>query len=181
MLPEISLNILDLAQNSITAGASLIEITVKEDTVAHRLSVEIADDGCGMDGETVQEVQDPFFTTRTTRKVGLGIPFFKQEAEATGGAFLLASKPQEGTRVQAVFCTDHIDCMPLGDICATVHTLVTMTPGVDFLYTRVVDGRQFTLDTREMREVLGEVPFDEPEVSEFILQYLIENETEVNP
>lgn len=179
MLPEISLNILDIAQNSISAEASLVQITVDTDTVGHRLRVIIEDDGKGMSEEAVAAVTDPFYTTRTTRSVGLGIPFLKQEAECTGGLFSICSEPGRGTTVTAVFCTDHIDCMPLGDVNATILSLVTMHAQPDFLYTRMVDGRSFTLDTREMREILGDIPFDQPDVGLFLRDYLEENEADV--
>ncbi len=179
MLPEISLNILDIAQNSISAKASLVQITVETDTVSRRLRVVIEDDGKGMSEEAVAAVTDPFYTTRTTRSVGLGIPFLKQEAECTGGEFSICSEPGRGTVVSAVFCTDHIDCMPLGDVNATILSLVTMNSYPDFLYRRMVDGRSFSLDTREMREILGNIPFDQPEVYTFLRDYLEENETDV--
>ncbi len=179
MLPEISLNILDVAQNSISAQASLIRITVETRTKEYRLRIVIADNGKGMSPEALDQVTDPFFTTRTTRQVGLGIPFFKQGAESTGGSFSIGSEPGAGTVVTAEFCTDNIDCMPLGDLNATIRSLVTMTPGIDFLYTRIVDDRSFVLDTREMREILAGVPLDAPEVSEFLRQYLKENEEEL--
>lgn len=179
MLPEISLNILDIVQNSISADATFIQIQVETDTVRHRLKVVIADNGKGMTEEMLTAVTDPFFTTRTTRNVGLGVPFFRQEAECTGGEFSIDSAPGKGTTVTACFCTDHIDCMPLGDVNATVHTLITMNPEIDFLYQRRIDGRSFALDTREMREILGNVPLDLPEVSAFIQDYLEENETEI--
>ncbi len=180
MLPEISLNILDISQNSIAAKASLIQITVETRTEEALLRVVIEDDGKGMSEEALARVTDPFFTTRTTREIGLGVPFFKQEAESTGGTFSIDSDPGRGTIVTAVFHTDHIDCMPLGDLNATIRSLVTMEPQIDFLYTRIVDGRSFVLDTREMREILGGVPFDAPEVSEFLSQFLEENENELS-
>ena len=179
MLPEISLNILDIAQNSISADASLIQIYVETDSDPDLLTVTITDNGKGMTEEMLTAVTDPFFTTRTTRNVGLGIPFFRQEAECTGGDFSVDSAPGKGTSVTARFHTAHIDCMPLGDVNATIHTLVTMNPGIDFVYKRRMDDRSFTLDTRQMREILGDVPFDLPEVSSFIREYLEENETEI--
>ncbi len=180
MLPEISLNILDIAQNSISAGASRIEITVESRRDVQRLRVVIADNGCGMTEEELRRVEDPFYTTRTTRGVGLGVPFFKQEAECTGGSFSITSEVGNGTVVTAEFCTDHIDCMPLGDLNATMRALVTMNPRIDFCYTRCVDGTSFVLDTCEMRELLGEVGLDAPEVSAFLTEFLEENERELN-
>ncbi len=180
MLPEISLNILDIAQNSISAEASLIHIKVETDSDRFLLTVTVADNGHGMTEEMLTTVTDPFFTTRTTRSVGLGIPFFRQAAECTGGSFSIQSACGRGTVVKACFHTDHIDCMPLGDINATILGLITMNPAIDFVYERRTDARSFVLDTREVREILGEVPLDLPEVSEFIQSYLEENETEIN-
>lgn len=180
MMPEISLNILDVAENSTRAGASLVEITVDADPEADRLTVTIADNGCGMTEEQVARVTDPFFTSRTTRKVGLGVPFFKYAAESTGGTFTITSQTGIGTTVIAVFVLSHIDRMPLGDITSTIHTLIVYHPETDFLYRYVYNGASFTLDTREFREVLGDVPFDTPEISEYIREYLAENKQETD-
>lgn len=180
MMPEISLNILDVAENSTRAGASLVEITVEADTASDRLTVIIADNGCGMTEEQVARVTDPFFTSRTTRKVGLGVPFFKYAAESTGGTFTIASQPGVGTTVTAVFVLSHIDRMPLGDITSTIHTLIVYHPETDFLYRYVYNSASFTLDTREFREVLGDVPFDTPEISEYIRDFLLENKQETD-
>ena len=190
MMPEISLNILDVAENSVRAKASLIEITVsvkpKEDT----LSVIIRDDGCGMTADQVKRAQDPFFTTRTTRIVGLGLPFFKQAAESTGGTFSINSEKGIGTivkavfilsHIKAVFILSHIDRMPLGDISSTIHTLIVFNEQIDFKYTYEYDDKGFILDTREMREMLGdEISFMEPEVSLFIWEYLDNNKQETD-
>nr|WP_330374162.1 ATP-binding protein [Lachnoclostridium sp. An14] len=179
-MTEISLNILDVAENSTRAGASLVTITVSADTAADRLTVIIDDDGCGMTEEQVAHVTDPFFTTRTTRKVGLGVPFFKYAAESTGGSFTIQSQPGVGTTVTAVFVLSHIDRMPLGDISSTIHTLVVYHPDTDFRYIYEYDGKSFTLDTREFREILGDVPFDTPEISSYIMEYLTENKLETD-
>lgn len=179
MLTEISLNILDIAQNSISADASLISISVETVSRERLLKVRITDDGRGMTKEVVDSVTDPFYTTRTTRSVGLGVPFFKQAAECTGGDFELKSEPGVGTDILAVFHTDHIDCMPLGDVNATIHSLITMNPEIDFFYERKVDEKSFVLDTREVREMLGGIPFDVPDVSIFLKNYLEENEAEI--
>ena len=179
MLPEISLNVLDVAMNSVRAKASLICILVQEDTKEGLLQIRIEDNGCGMTAGQIQAVTDPFFTTRTSRKVGLGVPFLKQAAEASGGTFSIASEPGLGTSVAAGFHTGNIDCMPLGDICTTIYQLITMYPDIDFCYDRRIDGSGFVLDTRQMREILGGVPLNEPEVSQFIRNYLEENEAEL--
>ena len=180
MLPEISLNILDVAQNSIAAGATLTEITVDIDSASDTLTVCINDNGCGMTEEQVSAVTDPFYTTRKTRKIGLGVPFFKSAAENMGGSFEITSEVGVGTKVKAVFGLSHIDRMPLGDMTFTIHTLVTLNSGIDFLYRYTADGKSFTLDTRQFREILGDVPFNIPEVSDYIKSYLNENSDEVN-
>ena len=179
-MPEISLHILDVAENSVRAGASLVKIEVLADTARNTLSITIADNGCGMSGEQLAKVSDPFFTTRSTRKVGLGIPFFKQAAEGTGGSVSIRSKEGAGTVTEAVFVLDSIDRMPLGDMTATIHTLVTCHEEMDFYYRYARDGREFTLDTREMKEILGNVPLSSPEVSGFLKEYLDENWREVD-
>ena len=178
MMTEISLNILDIAENSTRAGAGLVTISVTVDTVKELLTVFIGDDGCGMSPEQVSHVTDPFFTTRKTRKVGLGIPFFKYAAESTGGSFSIESVQGQGTKVTAVFELSHIDRMPLGDINSTIRTLITCHTDVDFLYTYSYNGVSFTLDTREFREILGNIPLDSPEISAYIKEYLAENKRE---
>lgn len=180
MMTELSLNVLDIAQNSIRANASLVQITVAADTAADRLTITIADDGCGMSEAQIAAVEDPFFTTRTTRKVGLGIPFFQYAAESTGGTFSIRSKEGEGTTVTAVFGLSHIDRMPLGDMVSTIHTLVVFHEKTDFVYTYRYNERSFVLDTREFREILGEVSFQAPEVSAYIKDYLTENQKETD-
>ncbi|MCI8959051.1 MAG: sensor histidine kinase [Lachnospiraceae bacterium] len=180
MMPEISLNVLDVAENSTRAGASLVQIAVEADTVLDRLTIVIADDGCGMTPEQVAQVTDPFYTSRTTRKVGLGMPFFKYAAESTGGSFTIQSEPGTGTTVTAVFTLSHIDRMPLGDITSTIHTLVVYHPDTEFLYRYRYNDRSFVLDTREFREVLDGVPFDTPEISEYIKDYLSENKLDTD-
>ncbi|MDR2932184.1 MAG: sensor histidine kinase [Oscillospiraceae bacterium] len=174
---ELSLNVMDVTQNSITAGARLIEITAEEDTVQKLLKIVIRDDGSGMTDEQVEKVTNPFYTTRTTRKVGLGVPFFKMSSEQTGGSFSIVSEPGTGTTVTAVYHTDHIDMTPLGDMNETVLLLVTCNPDLDFIYRRSVDDGAYTLDTRELREVLGgDVPLSSPDVADWIRAYLREQE-----
>ena len=174
-MQELSLNVLDVAQNSVSAGAKLIEISVCENTADALMIITIKDDGCGMDAETVKRVIDPFYTSRTTRKVGLGVPFFKQSAEQTGGSFTIDSIPGVGTTVRAQYHTDNIDCLPLGDICSTITMLVTLNTGIDFIFTSVKDENSFVFDTKEIKEILGDVPLNEPSVVTFIEEYLKDN------
>ena len=179
MMPEISLNILDIAENSTRAQATLITISAEADSKADTLTVVIGDNGCGMTPEQVEQVTDPFFTTRKTRRVGLGVPFFKLAAELSGGSFSISSEVGKGTVVTAVFGLSHMDRMPLGDMPSTILTLVTMHEDTDFVYTYRYDDDSFVLDTAQMREILGGISFKEPEVSAYILEYLKENTAEV--
>lgn len=178
---ELSLNVLDVTQNSITAGADLIEITLGEDTAENRLVITIADNGCGMDEEQVRSVTDPFYTTRTTRKVGLGIPLFKMAGEMTGGDFSIRSEPGAGTTVTARFHTDHIDMTPVGNMAETILLLITCNPQIDFVYSRSRGEAAYVLDTRELREILGDdVPLSSPDVGAWIRDYLAEQEGALN-
>lgn len=180
MMTEISLNILDVAENSTRAKASLVAISVAVNTAADQLTVSIEDDGCGMTADQAAHVTDPFFTTRKTRKIGLGIPFFKYAAESTGGSFSIRSELGKGTTVTAVFGLSHIDRMPLGDINSTIITLITCHPDTDFLYTYRYNEASFELDTRSFREILGDIPFDTPQVAAYIKEYLSENKLETD-
>ncbi len=177
---ELSLNVMDIAQNSISAEASRITISVVEDQREDLLSISVEDNGKGMSQETVQKVIDPFYTTRTTRSVGLGIPLFKMEAEMTGGSFKIDSQLGVGTTLTAVFKPSSVDMIPLGDINGTVQLLISCNPQLDFVYHRVLrtqegEQREFTLETTELRQVLGEeVPLDTPDVVLWIKDYLSE-------
>lgn len=172
---ELSLNVMDVAQNSITAGASLIEIRVEEDRQKGELVISILDNGKGMSKEQVRRVVDPFFTTRTTRKVGLGVPLFKMEAEMTGGDFSVRSELGKGTEVRARFITTHVDMIPLGNINDTMVLLISCNPDRDFLFIHQIDGKKLELDTRQLHQVLGEdVPLNEPDVVQWIRGYLQE-------
>jgi hypothetical protein len=169
---------MDIAQNSVSAGASLIGIDVLEN--GGTLLIRISDNGRGMSPEQVKSVTDPFFTTRTTRDVGLGVPLFKLAAEQTGGGLEIESELGKGTAVTASFVTGHIDMTPIGDMSETIVLLVTCNPAIDFVYTREKDGRRFALDTREARETLGEdVPLSEPSVAAWLRDWLRENESEL--
>lgn len=174
-MQELSLNILDIAQNSVKANATLIEITVEEQAEQDLLVITVKDNGCGMSPELVKKATDPFFTTRTTRKVGLGLPFFKMAAESAGGNFEIDSRPGEGTVVKATFALGHIDRMPLGNVSETFASLVQCSPNIDFVLTCICDGRKFALDTRKLRETLEDVPIDNPQIIRFIKDYVKEN------
>lgn len=177
-MKELSLNILDIAENSVKAKATLTEISIVEKN--DLLTLTITDDGCGMTEEILKTVTDPFYTTRTTRKVGMGIPLLKLEAELTGGSLNITSKhiseyPNEhGTVVTAIFYKNHIDCTPLGDVVSSITTLIQGHPDTDFLFIHKIDEREVSLDTRELRQVLGDVPLNTYEVIKWIEEYINE-------
>lgn len=182
-MKELSLNILDIVENSTKAKAELVEIEIIEDKTT--LTVRITDDGSGMSEETLLSVTDPFYTTRTTRKVGMGIPLFRLAAEQTGGGLTITSHhiddyPEEhGTVVNAIFDKSHIDFTPLGDIVSTITTLIQGHPDVDFKFTHTVNDSSVSLDTRELREVLDDIPLDNFEVLLWIKDNLIEQYNEI--
>jgi len=180
MMKEISLNILDIAENSIKAKATFIEIVVKILPDKNLLMFSVKDNGEGMTKEQIQMVEDPFFTTRSTRNVGLGIPFLKLATELAGGRFCITSEKNVGTILTAEFGLSHINRMPLGNINSTVHLLIVGNAEIDFVYSYFFGEKCFTLDTREFREILQDIPFYMPEVSSFIREYLDENKFEVD-
>jgi signal transduction histidine kinase len=148
-MEDLSLHILDIAENSISASAKRIEIRIDEDEANDLLTVEIRDDGKGMDEQAVQKVFDPFFTTRTTRRVGLGLPLLAQATRESDGKIELNSGPGDGTTVKATFRFGHPDRKPVGDIHQTLQTLVAGHPGIDFLYEHNKNGSVYRFDTRE--------------------------------
>lgn len=169
---ELSLNILDLVQNSIAANAKLIKISIIETDKPSKLTIKIEDDGCGMTDDQAKRVTDPFYTTRKTRKVGMGIPLFKMAAEMTGGNFSIKSKLNVGTCIIAEFNTESIDMIPIGDINSTILLLIKCNAKLDFIYNRIINGKHFTFDTREVRKVLDDIPLDNPDVLSWISDYL---------
>lgn len=174
-MQEISLHILDIVQNSVKAQATLIRILVEEAVDKNRLIVTISDNGRGMSKAQLDQVTNPFFTTRTTRKVGLGVPLFKMAAELTGGSFVIDSALGKGTELSAVFVYDSIDRMPLGNMTETMLALIQCGGAIDFVYEHRYNGDGFIMDTREFRQVLGDIPLKEPTVLQFIQDYLCEN------
>ena len=177
-MKDLSLHILDIAQNSITAGAKRLDLELAEE--GGRIVLTVADDGSGMAPELLARVSDPFTTTRTTRKVGLGVPFFKLSAELTGGSFRIQSREGEGTSLRAEYCYDHIDMLPLGDMASTMTTLISVNPDIDFVYAFDCDGCSFEMDTRAIRELMGEVPINAAEVLAFIRDFITGNQAEAD-
>ena len=174
-MPELALHILDLVQNSVAAGATSITVTIAYDRAADTLTIVIEDDGRGMSEELVKSVASPFVTTRTTRKVGLGIPMFQQLAEMCGGALAISSKPGAGTTLTATFRASHVDLPPMGSLRETILALVAACPeSPDFRFVYRADGREFVFDTSEVRAPLGNLPLSEPEILEWIGEYVSE-------
>lgn len=170
---EIALHLLDIAENSVAAQGRNIRIEVHEDLKNDRLWARVADDGRGMSAETVQRVQDPFYTTRTTRKVGLGIPLLKLAAEMSEGGLSLTSELGKGTTLEVSFRHSHIDRMPLGDLAATFLAVLVAYPQIHWLFSykaTKADGQaeEFVFDDRELKAELGDLPMTEPEVLSFV-------------
>jgi hypothetical protein len=177
-MKTISEHILDITQNSIKAGANtiIISLTDSEGTQGRTsLLFSIEDDGCGMDEETVKRVTDPFYTTRTTRKVGMGIPFLKQNAEQTGGSVTVSSEPGKGTILKASFITSNIDCPPLGDIYTTVALLITGNPGINIIFRYIINDETFELSTADVKEAMGDMDISLPKVTSFLKDMIYEN------
>lgn len=177
MMRELADNIMDIAQNSISAGASLTEVHVRVSHAENLITFVFKDDGCGMSEELVRSVTEPFTTTRKTRKVGLGLPLLKQTAEMTDGTMDITSTVGVGTVVTATFGLDHIDRPPMGDVAGAWFSLVVMNPDADFLFTYDYDGQVFTFDTRIIRETVAPIPLNQMEISAWIKECL---STEIN-
>jgi len=178
-LLEISLHILDIVENSTRAGASIVLIDLIEDTAKDILTLEIRDNGSGMSADVLQKVIDPFFTTKTVRKVGLGLPMLAQAAEAAGGSFIIESKGGEGTRVAAEFKLSHIDRQPLGDIAGTLVTLIAGNTDVDFIYRHEHNGEIYVLDTRDIKKEIEDIPINHVTVLGFIREHVNEGLREI--
>lgn len=165
---DLSLHLMDLVQNSVTAGAGHISVEM-ELTEGDRLKMTIRDDGRGMDQEEIKWAQSPFGTSRTTRKVGLGIPLMKENALRTGGSFSLTGEKGRGICLEAVICLSHIDCIPLGDIAGTMAALVIANPGKpEMLFTLKNGKEEARFDTEEVKQVLQGVSLSEPAVGEWV-------------
>ncbi len=174
-MKDIALHILDIARNSVVAGAELIVIETKECRGSDRFTLTLTDNGCGMDSETVQKLTDPWFTSRTTRRVGMGIPLLMQSAVQAGGGIDISSEPGNGTRVTAVFSLSHIDLPPKGDIAGVISMLAGANPEIDFVYRHKCGEAEYIFDTREVKEVLENVPLSEPKVIGYMKEMIGEN------
>lgn len=178
-LREIALHLLDIAENSATAGATEVHITIDEDLSADRLCIVVQDNGKGMDEELLAHITDPFVTSRSTRKVGLGIPLFKAAAEACNGNLRISSRPGQGTRLEVDFQRSHIDRMPLGDMASTMLTLVVGFPDIRWILDYRVGEAEFDFDSQPIMDELGDIPITEPSILAFVRELLQDGIREV--
>ncbi len=168
-MEDLSLHILDITENSIAAGATKIQIKIIEDTKKNLLLIEVTDNGRGMDRDTIRKVSDPFFTTKTKRRrFGLGIPLLAQAAKESNGDISIISNKGKGTSIKAHFQYDHIDRKPLGDTAKTLTILIASNPEIDFLFEYSRNGEEYSFDTSEIKNDLGDVPINSPSVIKYI-------------
>lgn len=172
---DISLHVLDIVMNSIEAQASLVKVAICDND--EKIKVIIEDNGRGMDKEFLENVLDPFCTKRKTRKVGLGIPMFYHNVIKTGGTFKIDSNENVGTFIEAVFNKNHIDCIPLGDIKETIISLIMIAPNCDFVFTFKNKDNEYILNTKEIKEVLNDVPINDVNVINWLKEDLVNLES----
>lgn len=167
---ELSLHILDLVENGIRAGGNRLLIEVEESTADDRLTLSVEDNGRGVPEEKVKHIDDPFVTTRKTRRVGLGLSLLASAARRCAGAISVQARPRNGTRVKATFRRSHVDRAPLGDIASTLGVLIAGHPHIDFRYTHKVDEEEFVLDTRDLKTELGGLALDAPMIAHHLTE-----------
>ncbi len=174
-MKDLSLHIMDIIQNSIEAGAALITLIIREDILANRMEIAIEDNGRGMTAEILERVADPYYTSRKTRKVGMGIPLFRQTAQQSGGDLMIESQPGKGTKLVASLQHDHIDRPILGDIAGVVSLIAGSNPEKDFIYKHYMNGNEYVFDTREVKEALDGMPISELPVIKYLKEMIREN------
>lgn len=172
---ELALHILDIVQNSIRAKAKLVQIKLIEKPGDDEYLIEITDDGEGMNEDQLAKANDPFFTSRTTRKVGLGLSLIQQTAELSEGYFQLSSEKDKGTHLKVKFGFHHVDRPILGDIAGTLLILANNEQETDFVYTHLTPKGDFQLDTREVKKSLGDIPLSNPQIRKFLRDMIHEN------
>lgn len=171
---ELALHVLDLVQNSVEAGAGTITLEIVEDTTADRLVIRVTDNGRGMDQDMQRRVRDPFVTTRTTRRVGLGLPLIDMSTRHCGGYLRIQSEPGQGTVIEASYVHSHIDRPPLGNMVETIKSIMVANSDLDFCYSHTVNHRVFSLSLGEIREQLGGIPLTHPDVLVWVHEFLTE-------
>lgn len=178
-MKDLSMHIMDIAQNSISANCSVLKIEIREDMDLDNYSITIEDNGVGMSPEFLEIVTDPYVTTRTTRKIGLGLPLLKQNCERTGGDLTITSAEGVGTKVVANFVLTHLDRPPLGDIAGTIVLLTAANPDIYITYHHVTNTGEYIYDTKEINATLDGVSINEPSVMRFLKEMLNENLKEI--
>lgn len=171
-MKDLSMHVMDIAENSVRAGATEVEVCLVFS--GETLEMTIRDNGCGMDAEMVKKITDPYTTSRTTRKVGLGLPFLKMNAEQTGGSIEVESEPGRGTMVKAKFFTSNIDCIPMGDLASTLSLLMTGNPEVNVIVKIERNEEVFEVSSKEINDILDGIPISHPKVGVFIKNMLKE-------
>lgn len=177
---DLGLHILDIVENAVAAGAKHIDLVIVQDIGADRLTIKVQDDGCGMDAKTIQKARDPFYTTRTTRHIGLGIPLFAAAAERCAGGLTIASTPGQGTTLTATFQRSHIDRAPLGDMSHTLMSILMRDQTFDMYYKHQIKclcvEHTFEFDTAEIKHELGEIPLTYPDVRDWLAEFIRQGE-----
>jgi hypothetical protein len=174
-MKELALHILDITQNSVRAKATGIKIGIKESPLANTLVITITDNGCGMSAEVLKNAIDPFYTSRTTRRVGLGLPLLRMNADLAGGGMDITSEPGKGTTVTATFSLNHIDRPPMGDIAGTIALIISGNPAIDFFFSYCFEYEEWSIDTHELKEALGDTPVNDLKVVKYLKEMINEN------
>ncbi len=176
---DLALHLLDIVQNSLAAGATFITVRIEENPRKNFLIMSVEDNGCGMNEEQLQKLSDPFFTSRTTRRVGLGVPLLRQTAEQSGGKLEVVSRPGKGTCLTAHFQYDHLDRPPLGDVANAMVLMISANPGVDFAYRYSYNEKSYEITTRELKNVLDGVPLNDLYIMEMVEEMIKENQNDL--
>lgn len=179
-MKNIALHILDLVENSVRASAKKVRVSISEMIESDRYVLTIEDDGAGMVEDVAKKATDPFYTSRSTRKVGMGLPLIQLNAERTGGSFSLRSKPGKGTTLEACFVLSHTDRLPLGEIDDVLVLLATGYPLVRLIYTHKTDSGIYCFDTKEIMEITGNLQESSMEVRKFLREMIVENLKKIN-
>lgn len=179
-MKDLALHILDLLQNSVSAGSTIIKLKIDEHPSEDKYSLLLTDNGKGMDADTLKLATDPFFTTRTTRKIGLGLPLMKQNAERTGGFMHINSQTGKGTEVAVEFSHSHIDRLPAGDIAGVFALTASSYSNIDFIYIHTTTKGTFVFESDEIKNTLGDVPINNPQVIAFMKDLIRDNLAEIN-
>jgi anti-sigma regulatory factor (Ser/Thr protein kinase) len=178
-MKDLSFHIMDIAQNSIVAGAKNIRIEITENQKKDILEIIISDDGKGMSKEVLEKVKNPFYTTRTNRKVGFGISFLQQNIEQSEGSFQINSEPGTGTELRAVFKHSHIDRPSWGDLSGTMKMLICGNPGLNFFYRHIHNDKEFEITTEDIKNNIGDMPLENVKVSKLVGQIIHDNLREI--